>query len=124
MLKLLKGFTLMELMVTLVIVGIVMGIAVPSYQQYLQKVRTQEAKSLLITSTKHMQQYYQQHHSFEKATISNTGIPPYSTHHHFSPNLASTTQHSYDIEALPLQAREPCQALHINQLGILEKRSC
>lgn len=114
----------MELMITLTIIGILIAIAVPSYQHYLAKVSKQEAQSLLLSSAKQMQQYYQNHHSYEKATTSNTAMPPYSTEKNYSPHIVGATQSTYDIEALPLKAKEPCEAWHINQLGALKRQRC
>lgn len=41
------GFSLVELMITLVILAIVMSIAIPSYQSQLEKSRRSEGKALL-----------------------------------------------------------------------------
>ncbi len=45
-----RGFTLIELMVTLVVVAVLMGIGVPSFQRLQQSTRTSTAFHLLTTS--------------------------------------------------------------------------
>lgn len=42
-----KGFSLLELMVTVVIVGILAAAGVPLYEEYVKKTRTAEAKNAL-----------------------------------------------------------------------------
>ena len=42
------GFTLVELMITVVIIGILAAIAYPSYTQYVQRANRAEARSILL----------------------------------------------------------------------------
>lgn len=43
-----RGFTLIELMITVAIIGILASIAYPGYQRYVQDARRAEAKSALL----------------------------------------------------------------------------
>jgi type IV pilus assembly protein PilA len=42
-----KGFTLIELIITVAIVGILASIAIPSYQNFVARAQTAEALGLL-----------------------------------------------------------------------------
>lgn len=43
-----RGFTLVELMITVMIIGVLATIAIPSYQQFVQRARRTEAKSAML----------------------------------------------------------------------------
>ncbi len=52
------GFSLMELMITLAIVGILASIAYPSYQESVAKSRRAEASGALLSAAQALERYY------------------------------------------------------------------
>jgi type IV pilus assembly protein PilE len=52
-----RGFTLIEIIITVAIVGILVAIAVPSYQNHLRKGRRAEAEAFLTQIAQRQQQY-------------------------------------------------------------------
>lgn len=53
-----RGFTLIELMITVVIIGILASIAYPSYTQYVLRANRAEARSLLLEAGQFMERSY------------------------------------------------------------------
>lgn len=55
--QLMMGFTLMELLVVIVIVGILAGFAIPTYNDQIRKSRRFDAKSTLLLISAAQEQY-------------------------------------------------------------------
>lgn len=53
-----EGFTLIEVMITVAIIGILAAVALPSYNSYLRRGELPEAFSQLATFRVQMEQYY------------------------------------------------------------------
>ncbi len=51
-----RGFTLVELLITIVVIGILSSIAYPSYTNYLRKARRAEAQQVLMDGALRQQQ--------------------------------------------------------------------
>lgn len=60
-----KGFTLLELMIAVAILGILTLITYPSYKTYIRRVRLSEVKSTLLMNAQTMERYYRQKGMFE-----------------------------------------------------------
>ena len=73
-----KGFTLIELMIAVAIVGILAGIAYPSYQDSVRKSRRADAKGALLGFANAMERYFTENNSYLGAGAGggNTGIRP------------------------------------------------
>ena len=59
-----KGFTLIELMIVIAIIGILAAIAIPAYQDYTIRAQVTEGATLADGVKVAMQDYYAQHGTF------------------------------------------------------------
>lgn len=64
-----KGFTLLELLIVLVILGIIAGLYFPVYLQTVDKFKAQEAYTALGSIRAAMTRYYSEHNTFVGASI-------------------------------------------------------
>ncbi len=56
--RLSKGFTLVELMITVIILSVIIGIAYPSYQKYTTRTRRADAQIELTTTANRLEKYF------------------------------------------------------------------
>ncbi|MBT9541199.1 type IV pilin protein [Thiobacillus sp.] len=53
-----QGFTLVELMITVAVIGILASIAYPSYTQYVQRANRAEARAMLLENAQFLERNY------------------------------------------------------------------
>lgn len=119
------GFTLVELMIVVAIVGILAAIALPSYKKYVQESRRVEAQAQMLD----LQQ------KEEKWRINNTSYGTYasiggaSTGNFYAFTVSGNTSTAYTITATAIaggsQANDTgCSILTINQNGDKTPANC
>lgn len=83
------GFTLIELMVTVAIVGILASLAYPSYIEHVARARRADAQTVLMEGAQAMQRYYSAHNTYASATLP-SGVQ-------VVPRFADSGQKTYDV---------------------------
>jgi len=91
-LKLQKGFTLIELMIVVAIIGILAGIAYPSYQESVTKSRRADAKGALLGFANAMERHFTETSSYcDAGGAGGTSSCGGATNDTGSPTVFSTT---------------------------------
>ena len=62
------GFSLAELLFTIVITVILVTVTFVSYQSYIKSARLREAQTMLLSNARFMERFYHQHSSFKKTS--------------------------------------------------------
>lgn len=70
-----KGFTLVELLIVIAILGIIAAIAFPSYKSYVQKTKRAETQAELTEVASQMQRFKMANYTFVQSVSGTTIIP-------------------------------------------------
>ncbi|MDO6763461.1 type IV pilin protein [Agarivorans sp. 1_MG-2023] len=121
--KQVKGFTLLEVMITVAIVAILAGIAYPSYLSHVQSTKREEGKRTLVEAAQHMESYYAMHLNYSGA-VSSASLNFYTPSNDFGEiytltAVANSTGTSYTLTATPKgsQSGDSCGPLTISSTG-------
>lgn len=118
------GFTLVELMIVVAIVGILAGVAYPSYQESVARSRRADAKAVLMENAQHMERYFTQNNTYLNAAV-NPVLPiteapkDGATKYYDITFLGTNTVTTYTLQAAPKNsmASDPCGTLTFTQAG-------
>ncbi|HEZ3316198.1 TPA: type IV pilin protein [Neisseria meningitidis] len=91
-----KGFTLLELMIAVAILGILTLIVYPSYKAYTRRVRLSEVKSTLLMNAQTMERYYRQ-----KGTFENYDKNKLKQNKYFNITLSKVSPDHFTLQAAP-----------------------
>lgn len=91
-----RGFTLIELMIAVAVIGILAAIAIPNYQQYVKKSRRTEAQAVML-DIQQKQEKYRVNNASYASTVSALGGTTSNQYYTFSVSGASST--AYEISA-------------------------
>lgn len=123
-----RGFTLIELMIAVAVVGILASIAYPSYVAQVSKGRRADAQAALMNIAVRQQQMLLDTRSYA-ATVAALNITlPVSVVQHYTVTITAgtATVPTFITTATPSgsQAADTCGALSLDQSGTKSPSSC
>ena len=117
------GFSLIELMVTVAIVGLLAMVAYPSYMDYLRRTARAEVKAILMENAQYLERYFTTNSTYVGASLPTTVSPKRSTGTAVRYNISSSVALSatgFTMQAVPAnaQARDTCGTFTLDQAGV------
>lgn len=126
-----QGFTLIELMVVVAIVGILSAIAYPNYTQYVARGRRADAQKALLEAAQYMQRWYAAHNTYQTTAggdvVLATTAPalshsPTNGAAVYSITVSNSTGSGYTLTATPVttgpMAHDECGRLMLDSTNI------
>jgi len=127
-----KGFTILELMIVVVIAGIIAAIAVPSYQEQSRRTRRAVATAALLDATSRQEQFFLDNKTYTATIIAgglNMNAITESGSYALSvdaPTGACPLDRCYRVRATPqgAQSADSCGPLTINSERVKSPNDC
>lgn len=119
-----RGYTLIELMVVVVIIAILAAIAVPAFGRYAFRTRRVDGQELLLRIANAEERYYATHNYYGSLNDLDYTAPVNSEKGYYvaTSDVAggSTSAQAYKISVTPqgVQATDVCGVLTINDAGV------
>lgn len=132
----LRGFTLIELMVAVVVIAIIAAVGFPSYQEYIRRGKRAEGKAHLMRAAQQMERYYSLNNCYPSNTAtcgsaasSAAALTAVSVNAHSGDSVASsaynltvtTTPQAYTLTATPTFTDTKCGNLTLSNTGAKAK---
>ncbi len=116
-----KGFTLVELMITVVVIAVLTAIAYPTYAKYVYKTRRAEATRTLLELRGQMERYYADRETYVGATLAALMVDGNTTAHaYYTLSIEGLTASSYTLQATPAgtHAEDGCGTFTLTSTGV------
>ncbi|MCL1038494.1 type IV pilin protein [Shewanella submarina] len=125
-LKFNTGFTLIELMIAVAIIGILASIALPSYQEHVQTSRRTDARDALINAAQTLERQYTSTNAYTGGTLVKD-TPFSSPGGYYSVTATELTTGAYTLvsTAKPPQDKDlTCKVMTITHTGTKSPAAC
>lgn len=97
-----EGFTLIELMIAVAILAIIVGIAMPSYTQYVLKSGRADAKGVLMQSAQTLERCYTRYSEYDNGSCTLAqGATRMSENEKYEMTVTTLANNAFTLTAVP-----------------------
>lgn len=118
-----RGFTLMELMITVAVIGIIAAIAYPTYTQHVDRTRRSDGQAALLNLAARMEHFYTENNTYVGANApADVGANANSPEGFYQLTISNQTATGFTVTATPVaggpQAGDACGALTLTNTNL------
>jgi type IV pilus assembly protein PilE len=120
-----QGFSLAELLAVIAILGILVAIGYPLYQEQLRQTRRAEGMGALLELAARLEGYYADHGTYTGASLGQASVdiyPAITTNGYYTLGIDTQSTTGYTISATPThragQHRDRCGSFMLSSLGV------
>lgn len=115
----LRGITLIELLIVVVVIGILAAIAYPSYQQQVRKTKRADGKAALLDTAQQLERCYTRFSSYNNGNCG-VALPANSLEDFYVISADPIAAASFTLVATPQgdQANDTCGTLSLTSAGL------
>lgn len=121
-----RGFTLIEMMITLVVVAILVAIAVPSYEEFTRRAKRSEARAALNDFAARQEQFFMDNKSYSNSLADLGGVTATENgYYNISIPLSTTISYTLRATAQGAQAEDSaCATMDLSSVGNKTPGAC
>ena len=116
-----QGFSLIELMIAVVIVGILAAVAIPMYSDYVTRSRRADGQATLMQVAQELERCYTQFSKYNDnscSVISSGTVDQTSDQEFYVISASVLTESTFTLTAAPQDEDTDCDELTLTHLGV------
>lgn len=114
-----RGFSLVELLIVVTVLGIMGAIAIPSYSNYVIRSNRSEGKALLMDAAARQERFFAQNNVYA-SSVSDLRLDTQSSNKLYTLSIPTASTTDYKLQATPqnAQVRDKCGSLTVTAAGV------